>query len=1276
MSCCNNKKYVDPSCVKTKEWEETDNLLGVTGCGSIVKVNKPLYELDEQDRDKLDALTVDGQGNKVLADDGTYKTPEQLGAVVNGTNSSNVAVTTPNGRISLTGREGVSISAGSGQNVAITGSDLTFNGESVLTGADIADAVTYDANDDIQPRSNIILKNGTSLSGKTTDGNTFKIASMTSSDGVDMGSTNVRTTIKSDTRPYVETKEGTERVAYQSELESAAGDLTELSGRVDDLETGLTQTNNRVQTIGTNLEALQAATTNSLNEVRSDLTGLRTDVNTNTENIAVNTQEIEALREDFNNEDHFKGYFETSAEIQRLPGSTGAYAWSAESGTVWIYDGNSWVNSGTPIPDQSVDASDEVPRMDGEATPGTSNRYARGDHRHPTDITRAAATDLDNYLPLAGNTQTTGMTGDIWLGSENKIRLSDSGNTYIEQVTESQQTQVVSTGVGGIDLISTNGTNKSNGKEIAVKEDVQTVAGDLSTLQSDYTAFKSNTGTRLSTAESTISNHENRISTNETNIATNTRNITRNTQDIAELKEEIDQSELFKGYFATNAEITALQGSRGAYAWSGESKTVWVYDADLLTWKDSGQPIPTEGTDPYNQNPEMDGTATPGNVLEYARGNHRHPTDTSRASFSDLQGVAARVTVNEGKITNLQTDVTDIAGRVEDLETEQGNFVPISGNEGNPMTGDLRLSNNTATKYNTSGTAQIHFSEDGAKLNIESPTAGGINLNTGDGPGTLNGEQIATENYVDGKTSEVQDNLNTLSGSFNEFRGETTENISLIDNNISSLDSRVSTAEGNISSQGERIANLETTVPAVQATANQNKADIDTLNQLTGTNTENISAIQGTVAGHDTRITANRADIDSLQGTITNQQHFKGFFTTNLEIQQIPGETGAFAWSGESGTIWVYNSDTPSWEDSGRPIPESAVAAADSEPLMDGEVQIGQATTYARADHRHPTDTSRAAQDDLTVLENRVTTTESELSQVQSQVNDLSTDLSDLSDRAGNTETDVQDIKGVTVWGRPLSGDVTGNITGVGNIYPSGDGVQNIGSPTNKIGNTYSVNTYVGRLTTVGAITNESTGVAIQGQGIVALSVSEEDYDYSEARYPRLLFYNGGEGTATTPTSAFRETVPGLMNFVSNFNNRGLYIGATPITKDFPGTEKLMVSGNARVTNNLIVSGDGKTSQTDGLTGTIFGRGTIELQTSTPYIDFNSGDSTNDFDARIICSSDKTLEMNAATGALSLRAMGGGTIRINSSDGNVIINGVSWQSILDRIAALEAKLSD
>lgn len=52
-------------------------------------------------------------------------------------------------------------------------------------------------------------------------------------------------------------------------------------------------------------------------------------------------------------------------------------------------------------------------------------------------------------------------------------------------------------------------------------------------------------------------------------------------------------------------------------------------------------------------------------------------------------------------------------------------------------------------------------------------------------------------------------------------------------------------------------------------------------------------------------------------------------------------------------------------------IPEGA-AASTATPLMDGTAAVGTSTAFARGDHVHPTDTSRASANDLSALDGRV----------------------------------------------------------------------------------------------------------------------------------------------------------------------------------------------------------------------------------------------------------------------------------------------------------------
>lgn len=80
--------------------------------------------------------------------------------------------------------------------------------------------------------------------------------------------------------------------------------------------------------------------------------------------------------------------------------------------------------------------------------------------------------------------------------------------------------------------------------------------------------------------------------------------------------------------------------------------------------------------------------------------------------------------------------------------------------------------------------------------------------------------------------------------------------------------------------------------------------------------------------------------------------------TSNLPASGSPGD----AWlvgTAEPYTLYVWTSSTSSWTSAGSM--GSSVAPSSTSPLMDGTASAGSATTYARGDHRHPTDTSRQA---------------------------------------------------------------------------------------------------------------------------------------------------------------------------------------------------------------------------------------------------------------------------------------------------------------------------
>ncbi len=124
------------------------------------------------------------------------------------------------------------------------------------------------------------------------------------------------------------------------------------------------------------------------------------------------------------------------------------------------------------VPDQTVPKYMGLPLMNGIASAGDSNEYSAGDHVHPHDTTKADAVLLNNYLLKAGNSKTDPMTGSIWLGSTNRVLLTDSGNSYIGLSNTGSAIELAGMGSGGVNLITSLGTAKYNGIEIATVNDI------------------------------------------------------------------------------------------------------------------------------------------------------------------------------------------------------------------------------------------------------------------------------------------------------------------------------------------------------------------------------------------------------------------------------------------------------------------------------------------------------------------------------------------------------------------------------------------------------------------------------------------------------------------------------------------------------------------------------------------------------------------------------------------------------------------------------------
>ena len=92
--------------------------------------------------------------------------------------------------------------------------------------------------------------------------------------------------------------------------------------------------------------------------------------------------------------------------------------------------------------------------------------------------------------------------------------------------------------------------------------------------------------------------------------------------------------------------------------------TLYIWSTSQNAWVPAGS---LGSVSPSNTNPLMDGTASPGVSAYYSRGDHVHPTDTSRASQSDLNTVSGNLSTLSGQVSDIATAVDIVEDMVDDL---------------------------------------------------------------------------------------------------------------------------------------------------------------------------------------------------------------------------------------------------------------------------------------------------------------------------------------------------------------------------------------------------------------------------------------------------------------------------------------------------------------------------------------------------------------------------------------------------------------------------------
>lgn len=305
-------------------------------------------------------------------------------------------------------------------------------------------------------------------------------------------------------------------------------------------------------------------------------------------------------------------------------------------------------------------------KMNGTQNAGSSNNFARADHVHPTDTSRASTapvTQSDNGLALSTDKQK--IDKSMVVGFANAAGTTSAFTASITGVTLTHGTIIaLYNAVGANTASATLNVNSLGAKPIYYNASAipasrypnkatclfmyNTSIVSTGCWQLIY-SYDSNTTYSLTTLKD--SNAHDNIGTAASTSQANINTAIDNTIGTLATQEEVD--DIIAGYVKTSDSRlsdarTPKSHTHGNISNEGVisnavSKNV-VTDANGKITTENKPTIPSANTTATNI--KMDGTQSAGSLATFAKADHVHPTDTSRAASSHAHG---NVT-NDGKI--------------------------------------------------------------------------------------------------------------------------------------------------------------------------------------------------------------------------------------------------------------------------------------------------------------------------------------------------------------------------------------------------------------------------------------------------------------------------------------------------------------------------------------------------------------------------------------------------------------------------------------------------
>ena len=487
----------------------------------------------------------------------------------------------------------------------------------------------------------------------------------------------------------IDTVEGSVSTLQQT-VSGHTTDITDLKSKVQKNTTNITSLQGNVGTLQGDLDTVEE----DVGTLQTSVSGLQSSVSTNTQNIATNTQSIESIQEAMASTQHFRGYYQTIAEITELEGHTGDFAYCAEDEFKYVYNGEQWVKTDEAVPDQTVEKTTILPLMNGTATIGTDNRYAAGNHVHPTDTTRASVEALEAHTTNTSNPHNVTKT-QIGLGNvDNTSDLNKPISTATQSALNNKVDKVEGKGLSTEDYTTTEKeklAGLSNYNDTEVKADITKLQSNVGTLQSDVSTAKENISTLqedVTGVEGNVSTLTQSVSTLDTTVDGLNTKVEGLETDVTELQGTVSDVEESVSTLQTNLnnKVDKVQGkglSTNDFTNAYKTKLDGLNNYDDTTVKQDIRELQTDV-----------------GALETTVGNHTKSIETNATDITTLKGNVQTLQTNLGnkvdKITGKGLSTNDYT------TTEKNKLAGIEANANNytlpkasgTVLGGIKIGNN------------------------------------------------------------------------------------------------------------------------------------------------------------------------------------------------------------------------------------------------------------------------------------------------------------------------------------------------------------------------------------------------------------------------------------------------------------------------------------------------------------------------------------------------------------------------------------------------------